>query len=112
MIASDVPYFMTSGAIPFEERVVTLVDFIDSPKVKLDCISIMAKEWPVPWHPTMDSAVKKCLEMNVNDDPYCRVLQKTIELTRIQVPFRCLLQKYRLIASRLTLAFNIKVKFP
>ena len=111
MIACDVPYFMTSGAIPFEERVVTLIGFIESHKTKLDCIKIMAEEWPVPWYPLMDSAVKKCLEMNVNGDPYCRNLQKTIELMRIQVPFRCLLVKYRLIASRLTVAFNVKVSY-
>lgn len=109
MVASAISYFTMSASIPFEERVGTLVEFIESPLIRLECILRLAKEWPVPWHPLIEDIVKRAIRMSVNGCPVAANLQKTIQIIHTQVPFRCLMLKYKLSASKLTVGCNVVV---
>ena len=99
-VVSDLPFHINSFDIPHEERLICLVMHINSPEIKLRSVLKIAEEWPVPWSPGVDNLVVTCLRMNFYGDSICNDLQHTINIMRVQVPFRCLLTKYRLSATR------------
>jgi len=62
----------------------------------LECVHSVAEEWPVPWSNGIDNIVVTALRMDVKGSSQYKDLQRKIERMRIQVPYRCLLAKYRM----------------
>lgn len=72
---------------------------------------IIAEHWPVPWFKLMDDLVKQTIDINLQSygDKECIEIQTMIKGLRIQVPYRCLQSKYRLIPHKLATSFGVQV---
>ncbi|ODM96452.1 Kinetochore-associated protein 1, partial [Orchesella cincta] len=100
----DIPYFIQSINIPHEERIVCLVHLFESHKLKLQSVLHISEEWPVPWSIGIDKMVQEILEScprNGGGDQECMRLYESIRIMRKQVPYRCVLNKYKLIGTKL-----------
>jgi hypothetical protein len=102
-VVSDLPFHINSIDIPHEERLICLVSHISELQIKLKSVLKIAKEWPVPWSQNIEDLVVTCLRLPLpigNNKDACAEIQNTINIMRVQVPFRCLLNKYRLTATK------------
>lgn len=79
---------------------ICLISHISETESKLKSVLKIAEEWPVPWTQNIDNLVVECLKIGVRGDEVCSQIQNTINIMRVQVPFRCLLNKHRLTATK------------
>lgn len=97
---SDLPFRVNSNDIPQEARLICLISHIASAQYKLAAVCKIAEEWPVPWSQPVDAMVMSVLRINVERKEELAEIQNKIKIMRIQVPFRVLLNKYRLTATK------------
>ncbi|CAL8075127.1 unnamed protein product [Orchesella dallaii] len=99
----DIPYFIQAINIPHEERIICLIHLFTSQKLKLQCVLQVSEEWPVPWSIGIDNMVQQILEScpRHSGDQECVRLYESIRIMRKQVPYRCVLSKYKLTGTKL-----------
>lgn len=101
-VVQFIHYYIQAINIPHEERITCLVNLIISIKTKLECALIISKEWPVPWTPGINGMVDRVLSIpRMSLDRECAALYDEIITMKKQVPYRCVLNKYRLNSSKL-----------
>ncbi len=95
-------YYIQAINIPHEERIICLVNLISSMRVKLECALLISGEWPVPWTAGIANMVETVLAIPRSSlDAACASLYDQIRMMQKQVPFRCVLNKYKLNYSKL-----------
>lgn len=95
-------YYIQAINIPHEERIICLVNLISSMRVKLECALLISGEWPVPWTPGIANMVETVLAIPRSSlDASCASLYDQVRVMQKQVPFRCVLNKYKLNNSKL-----------
>ena len=71
----------------------------------------MVNNWPVPWTTGLDKLVTRILQGRSFDEysEECEALLQSIALVKKQVPYQCILNKYRLTDSKLVSSTGVVV---